>query len=111
MPNPWGAIGETIARQFQQSEILTSFCKHKHTRTQLMNCLGWIASKFGSDVAEGRAINLRLTHYELGELIGSKRVTVTRLLCDLERKELLSRTDKQKIILRASPDVFLSAHL
>ena len=110
MPPPWGEIGETIAQQFRQAELLTSFCKQKRIRTRLMNCLGWIATKFGRDVGTGRAIDLHLKHQELGELIGTTRVTVTRLLGDFEREELISRPDKQRLILQPPLDRFLSLH-
>ena len=93
-----------------QAPLVRGVNKIHQTTTKLFckrsNILSWIALKFGRDVADGRAIDLRLTHQELSELIGSSRVTVTRLLCALEREELLFRTDKQKLIWRASLDMF-----
>ncbi len=110
IPPQWGELGATIAQQFQQAEMLASFGKQNLTRTKLMNHLGWIARKFGCDIPEGRAIDLRLTHQELAELVGTTRVTVTRLLGELEKEELLYRTQKQRLILRAPLEVFLSGN-
>ena len=39
-----------------------------------------LAHRFGHEVAEGKSLDLRLTHQEIAQDIGATRVTVTRLL-------------------------------
>ena len=51
--------------------------------------LGWCA-KDGKDTAAGTDVKLTLTHEEMAQLIGASRETVTRLLAEFKRKELIS---------------------
>ena len=44
-------------------------------------------------------INLRLTHQQIAEAIGTSRVTVTRLLLELERNNCIGYSGQQCIIL------------
>jgi CRP-like cAMP-binding protein len=45
-------------------------------------------------------IQLRLTHQELAETIGTTRVTVTRLMQSLEQQGSLCYSRRQQIVLR-----------
>jgi CRP/FNR family transcriptional regulator len=45
---------------------------------------------FGIRTPQGMRIDPRLTHEEIGEMIGSSRETVTRLLSELRQKRILS---------------------
>jgi CRP/FNR family cyclic AMP-dependent transcriptional regulator len=48
----------------------------------------------GKPTAHGIRINLGLTHEELAQMICTSRETVTRLLADLKRKQVLSLSDR-----------------
>ncbi len=51
---------------------------------------------FGVPTKDGITIDLKLSHQEIAEAIGSTRVTVTRLLGDLRQEEMRS-IHKKKI--------------
>jgi CRP-like cAMP-binding protein len=61
--------------------------------------LSWLAKKFGQEVAQGQLIDLRLTHQEIAEIMGTTRVTVTRLLKELETQGIIQRLPRKFIVL------------
>ena len=73
--------------------------RHGHIVQRLLLLLHWLASRFGSPIEEGHLIHLRLTHQEMADAIGSTRVTVTRLIRELERDNTIRYSEQQCIIL------------
>lgn len=69
-----------------------------HERMKCM--LGESAEEQGFGTAGG--VELRLTHEEIGCLVGANRVTVTRALHDLEREGFL-KVLKRRIIVNERP--------
>lgn len=72
---------------------------HKRIDTMLLRLLSWLAKRFGRTVEHGQLIDLRLTHQDLSELLGSTRVTVTRTLSQLEQQKLIQRISLRRIVL------------
>jgi CRP-like cAMP-binding protein len=66
---------------------------------RLLHCLRWLGQKFGHDTKRGTWIDLQLTHQDLADLIGTTRVTVTRLLQQFESDGLIYRSAKNKVLL------------
>lgn len=71
----------------------------RSAESSLLRLFGWLAKRFGQEVEQGRLIDLRLTHQDLAELIGATRVTVTRLLNDLEKQGVIQRVQRQFVVL------------
>jgi len=65
----------------------------------LVRLFGWLAKRFGQEVEQGQLIDLRLTHQDIADLMGLTRVTVTRLLNDLEKQGIIQRKERQFIVL------------
>ncbi len=61
--------------------------------------LTWLTDRFGEDDRKGQLIGLQLTHQKIAELIGSTRVTVTRIINDLEKIGVLSRKGRKLLFL------------
>lgn len=76
-------------------EILHS----KQAHSSLLRLLAWLAKRFGRKVEQGQLIEPRLTHQEIAELIGSTRVTITRLLNEFEKRGMIHRTRRRLIVL------------
>ena len=66
---------------------------------RLQQLLSWLALKFGRPVEQGRLIQLRLTHQDMADAIGTTRVTVTRLMQELERSGQIGYSKKNCVIL------------
>lgn len=94
----WYLVFDSIVSHAQQSEELLNIVRHQRVCERLHQLLLWLASKFGRPVPSGKLIDLRLTHQEIAELIGTTRVTVTRLLKELEAEERIMRRSQRYII-------------
>ncbi|MBE9112521.1 Crp/Fnr family transcriptional regulator [Nodosilinea sp. LEGE 07298] len=63
---------------------------------RLLQLLHWLAHRFGYQTPEGTVLPPLLTHKQLSEVLGSSRVTVTRLLNSLEQQGQLMRFRKRR---------------
>ncbi|MBD2309063.1 Crp/Fnr family transcriptional regulator [Chroococcidiopsis sp. FACHB-1243] len=88
-----------ICRHVQQAEELLSIIRQTNARDRLLQMLLWLARKFARPVERGRLIDLRLTHQEIAEFIGMTRVSVTRLLSQLEQEGIIDRPRRHFIVL------------
>ena len=93
----WNLNQVMLTHICQMQELIR--IRHGHILQRLLLLLNWLASKFGSPIEEGYLIHLRLTHQEMAEAIGSTRVTVTRLIRELERDDAIRYSEQQCIIL------------
>jgi CRP-like cAMP-binding protein len=73
---------------------------YKKVDTMLIKLLAWLSKKFGSEVEKGRLIDMRLTHEDLAEMLGSTRVTITRVLGHFEQEGMIDRLSLHRIVLR-----------
>ena len=58
-----------------------------------------ISRRHGIADARGILINLKITHQELAEMVGTSRETVTRTLSDLQRDGIIQIADRRIIIV------------
>lgn len=72
--------------------------RHGQIQQRLLHFLDWLANKFGFRAEQGRLIPLRLTHQDLADVLGTTRVTVTRILQQLQQQGIISQ-DKHQIML------------
>jgi CRP-like cAMP-binding protein len=91
---------EILLSHIQQAEELMLIRSHKKVETMLIKLFAWLSQKFGAKVEQGRLIDMHLTHEDLAELVGSTRVTVTRILGQFEQEGLISRLSLHRIVLR-----------
>lgn len=103
----WPELLDAIIAHVQQTEELLSIVRYERIYQRLERLLLWLSRKFGRRVPNGELIDLRLTHQGIAELIGTTRVTVTRLLKELEEEGKIIRQQRHYIILG---DRFLEVH-
>lgn len=82
---------------------------HSWSYHRLAKVLLELSEKHGEEVSTGTLITLRLTHEDLGNLIGTTRETVTAQINRFERMGLLSREDRHFIVNRSRLTEFLSS--
>jgi CRP-like cAMP-binding protein len=95
----WHQLIHEICRHVQQTETLLCLVRSEKIPSRLQQFLLWLSQKFGRQIEQGRLIDLRLTHQELAEAIGTSRVTVTRLLNQFEREKFITRLHRHLIVL------------
>jgi CRP-like cAMP-binding protein len=79
---------------------LTVIRSYKRTDTMLLKLLGWLANQFGKQTTTGQLIDMRLTHQDLADLLGTTRVTITRALNNLEQQGSVERLPVHRLLLR-----------
>jgi CRP-like cAMP-binding protein len=105
LPPPyWHQSLEALLLHVQQSEELLLIVNSRGVATRLLKFLGWLAHKFGRPVHQGCLIDLRLTHQEIAEVLGTSRVTITRLLNQFEQQCLIHRS-RRYLTLVTGPQV------
>lgn len=81
----WQQEPAVLLAYIRQLEALAAIRSHKKVDAMLLQLLNWLADKFGREVEAGRLINLRLTHQDIAELLGTTRVTITRTLSEFDQ--------------------------
>jgi CRP-like cAMP-binding protein len=88
-PDECWNLNQLLLSHLHQTQALLQIRNGKiHQRLQQL--LDWLAYKFGQKSERGQLIPLRLTHQDIAETIGTTRVTVTRLLGQLEQEGHIS---------------------
>jgi CRP-like cAMP-binding protein len=100
---PWQNSPENInilLSHIQSMQELVVIRSHKTVETMLMALFNWLGKKFGKETSQGQLIDLRLTHQDISDILGTTRVTVTRLLNQLEKQGVIERNPLHRFVLR-----------
>jgi CRP-like cAMP-binding protein len=81
-----------------KSEELLKIVNQPSLVDRLFQLLSWLANQFGKPVLSGKLLDLRLTHQDLGDTIGSTRVSVTRVLNQLEQEGKIERSRRSLVL-------------
>ena len=101
-PYPWYQVMDAAIEHIQQMEELLAIVRSRPTDVRLLQLLRWLSHKFGCAVPQGVLIDVRLTHQEIAEAIGTTRVTVTRLLQQFEQAGAIDRNNGRLIVVFAN---------
>jgi CRP-like cAMP-binding protein len=96
----WQHEPSVLLAHLKQTEEFLMIRSQRRTEETLLRLLNWLAKKFGRESATGQLIDVRLTHQDIAEMIGSTRVTITRLLAQLEQQGLIQRLPLHRIVLK-----------
>lgn len=94
----WHELNAAMILHIQRSGELMEILHCRNAEAAVLQLFAWLANRFGQHVSQGKLIDLRLTHQEIAELVGLTRVTVTRILSDLEKQGLIQRQERQFIV-------------
>jgi CRP-like cAMP-binding protein len=95
----WHQYLEAILLHTRQTEELLSIIHYEPMKERLLKFLGLLYRKFGRTLDQGQLIDVRLTHQSIAEVVGTTRVTVTRLLKQFEREGIIASRRRHLIIL------------
>jgi len=96
----WYLVNEVLIQHIQQYHEFLEILHYCSIDISLLRLLNWLAKKFGQEVKQGQLIDLHLTHQEISEIIGTTRVTVTRLLNEFEKQGIIERLSRKRMILQ-----------
>jgi CRP-like cAMP-binding protein len=88
-----------VVRRLHQTETLLAIAGLKRVDERLEELLKLLSQEMGQPIAEGIRISVRLTHQMLANAIGTTRVTITRLLGDLQIKGRISFDGDRHLVI------------
>ena len=106
-PALMAGIFPQIVRRLHQTEAWLAISGKRLVADRLRCLLIQLAQDFGHVEPGGVRVKLRLTHHQLATIIGTTRVTVTRLLRDFKNEGWLSIRQRQ---LMLSPQIVGLTH-
>jgi CRP-like cAMP-binding protein len=93
-------ITASLLNHVKQVEEFLLIRSHRRIDATLLQLLSWLARKFGKEAESGQLIDLRLTHQDIAEMLGTTRVTITRVLSQLEQQGMIRRLPLHRIVLK-----------
>ena len=90
---------DLLLEQITQIETLVQIRSYKRVDIMTVRFLSWLADRFGKVTPQGRVVDLRLTHLDIAESIGTTRVTITRILNQLEQQGVIACLPLKRIVL------------
>jgi CRP-like cAMP-binding protein len=94
-------LGQTLKR-LRQTETLLAIAGLKRVDERLQELLKLLAQEMGQPVTTGIRLSVRLTHQTLANAIGTTRVTITRLLGDLQSQGHISFDSDRHLVIHAN---------
>ncbi|MDY7014617.1 MAG: Crp/Fnr family transcriptional regulator [Cyanobacteriota bacterium] len=91
-----------LSRRLRQTEAMLAIAGERRVEDRLNQLLLLLEAEMGQPIAEGTRIEVRLTHQNLANAIGTTRVTITRLLGKLQREEYISFDRDRHLIVNDS---------
>lgn len=87
-----------LMRRLQQTEMLLAIAGYRRVDDRLRQLLELLRQEMGQVTAQGTRLNVRLTHQQIAGLIGTTRVTVTRLLREFRNEGWMSFDSTRHIL-------------
>jgi len=86
-------------QQLRQSEALLAIAGYKRVDERLQALLKLLGKELGQSGPDGLHLSVRLTHQMLANAIGTTRVTVTRLLGELQAQNKVSLDGDRHLVI------------
>jgi CRP-like cAMP-binding protein len=93
-------MAEILLSHLQQAQELSIIRSYKRTDIMVLKLLAWLGNQFGKQTGTGQLIDVRLTHQDIADLLGTTRVTITRALNHLEQQGSVERLPVHRLLLR-----------
>ncbi|MBK1989597.1 PAS domain-containing protein [Sphaerospermopsis aphanizomenoides BCCUSP55] len=89
-----------IEQRLQQTESLLAIAARKKVEDRLLDLLELLKQQIGEPVPQGTRLAFRLTHQDIANACCTTRVTITRLLGQLQQQGIISFDQQKHIIYR-----------
>jgi CRP-like cAMP-binding protein len=89
-----------ISKRLKQTELLLAVYGQTRVPDRLYSLLELLKQEIGQPVANGTRLSVRLTHEELATACCTTRVSITRLLTQLQQQKKLSLDSQHHLILK-----------
>lgn len=89
-----------ISQRLRQTELLLAISGKRQVKERLHHLLQLLKLEIGAPVAQGTRLSVRLTHQDLADACCTTRVTITRLLGQLQKQGIITFDAKHHLIVR-----------
>ncbi|MCL1468588.1 Crp/Fnr family transcriptional regulator [Argonema galeatum] len=96
----WYQATDAMLLHMQRLGEFLEIVHSKPIETSLLLLISWLGKRFGREVEQGQIIDLRLTHQQMAEIVGSSRVTVTRILNNFEKQGIIERVHRKLVVVQ-----------
>ncbi|AFZ59006.1 helix-turn-helix domain-containing protein [Anabaena cylindrica FACHB-243] len=103
LPNLSHILLPKIQQRLQQTESFLFIAGRGRVQDRLQHLLELLKDQLGEPVPEGTRLTFRFTHEEIASACCTTRVTITRLLSQLQQQGFISFDAKKHIIIKNSP--------
>ena len=98
LPMDYPLTIDMLLKHTAQVNRLLQIMHCRQVQERLLQFICWLAENFGQPANYGRSINVRLTHQEIAETIGTSRVTITRFIKQLEAAGLMRWSGRERFV-------------
>lgn len=98
LPSSYCCSPQTLLSHIQQTEELFQIVRSGKIERRLQQFLLWLFRTFGSETNQGWLLELSITHQDIAETIGTTRVTVTRLIGQLQQEGFIDWSKRPRIL-------------
>ncbi|WP_293082025.1 Crp/Fnr family transcriptional regulator [Okeania sp. SIO3B5] len=99
LPRGYFYTQEVMLSHIQKTQELLRIIHSRKIKLRLLRLLKWLADRFGNQLPDRQILDIRFTHQELADIIGTSRVTVTRLLNQFEKEQKIGWSQNNCLIL------------
>ena len=92
------ALLPQVSERVRQTECLLAISGKRHVKERLYYLLLFLKQEIGQTVAQGTRLAVRLTHQDLADACCTPRVTITRLLSQLQQQGKIKFDSKHHIL-------------
>lgn len=93
-------VTQLSKRVIKTQQLLTIITGLRKVEDRLWQLLLMLKQEIGQSVINGTRLKIRFTHQNLAKILGTTRVTVTRLLGNFQARELINIDSDRHIIIR-----------
>jgi CRP-like cAMP-binding protein len=90
-------LNKATIRRLLYTEVMLSFLSQKHIIERLIRFISFLSKEFGKPTPQGIRLEFKLTHQQIATVLNTTRVTVTRLMGELERASFISLDKKRNL--------------
>lgn len=94
---------QQLSRRLQQTEAILAMISQRRVYDRLLQLLLMLKQEVGQVTPDGVRLEVRLTHQQLANLLGTTRVTITRLLGHLRQEGWLSIDRTRHFVIADGP--------
>lgn len=81
----------SLIKHNQNNEIFIDILHQTSVKSRILDLLKWLCHRFGEPCGKAKLLPFQLTHQDIADTICSSRVTVTRLLGELEHEHKIGK--------------------